>query len=562
MYLRTTKRKNKDGSIVQYYQLAHNERHPVTRKPIAKVIHTFGRAEEVDRDQLVRLCRSIARICKVEVIDRLDPQLPLSSAFGLPVDLKVHRSYKYGVPLLAETLWQKLGMVEMIGAICKKHNLSAPYERALLAMVTNRLCEPESKLGLWDRWLPTVYLPSCWELKLEQMYEAMDLLWEHAEEVERHVFFQTANLFNLKVDLIFYDTTTASFSIDEEDDDGGLRRFGHAKEGVWAPQVVVALAVTTEGLPVKSWVFPGNTADVSTVERVRTDLRGWNLGRAIFVADSAINSRSNREELARACGKYLLATRMGSVSELKHEVLAKRGRYHVIRDNLHAKEVIIGDGERRRRYILCYNPKEAERQKKRRAEIVRFLEEELARHRRPKATAQWAIDLLASLRFKRYLKVTKSGKIRIHRGAIREAAKYDGKWVIETNDDTISLQDAACGYKGLMVIERCFRSLKKTRIKMSPMHHWAARRIEAHVKICVLALLIERLAELGCEKPWSRIKHDLEELQIFHFSTADHRFFRRNELAGRVRSILKSLHIPHPRLVHGLEKLSDTAKNL
>jgi transposase len=559
MYLRTTKRKNKDGSIVAYYQLAHNERHPVTKKPVAKIIHTFGRADELDREPLIRLCRSIARVCNVEIIDRLDPQLPLTSTLGLPVDFKIHRSYQYGVPLLAETLWHQLGMDEMLGAILNTHHLRAPYERALLAMVTNRLCEPKSKLGLWDRWLPTVYLPSCWDLKLEQMYEAMDFLHDHSEEIEKHVFFKTANLFNLKVDLIFYDTTTASFSIDQEDE---LRRFGHAKEGIWAPQVVVALAVTPEGLPVKSWVFPGNTADVSTVQRVRADLRGWDLNRAIFVADSAMNSQNNREELARACGKYLLATRMASISEVKHEVLGKRGRYHIIRDNLHAKEVIIGDGERRRRYILCYNPKEATRQKKHRAEIVRFLEEELARHRQPKATAQWAIDLLASLRFKRYLNVTKSGKIRIDRGAIREAAKYDGRWVIETNDDTINLEDAANGYKGLMVIERCFRSLKRTRIKMSPIHHWVPRRIEAHVKICVLALLIERLAELRCEKPWSRIKQDLEELQIFYFSTAEHRFFRRNELTGHVLNILKSLHIRPPKLVQRLEKLPETAENL
>jgi transposase len=559
MYLRTTKRKNKDGSVVQYYQLAHNERHPVTRKPVAKIIHTFGRAEELDRESLVRLCRSIARVCDVDIIDRLDPQLPLTSSMGLPLDFQVHRSFAYGVPLLAETMWQQLGIEKMLNVIRKKNNLKAPYERALLAMVTNRLCEPDSKLGLWDRWLPSVYLPSCWDLKLDHMYEAMDLFYNCAEEVEKHVFFQTANLFNLKVDLIFYDTTTASFSIDQEDD---VRRFGHAKEGIWAPQVLVALAVTPEGLPVKSWVFPGNTADASTVQRVRADLRGWNLNRAIFVADSAMNSKNNREELARACGKYLLATRMASICEVKHEVLAKRGRYNVIRDNLYAKEVIIGDGERRRRYILCYNPKEAERQKRHRAEIVRFLEEELARHPEPKATARWAIDLLASLRFKRYLIVTKSGKIRIDRGAIRESAKYDGRWVIETNDDTISLEDAASGYKGLMVIERCFRSLKKTRIKMSPIYHWAPRRIEAHVKICVLALLIERLAELRCEKPWSRIKQALEELQIFYFSTAEQRFYRRNELTGRISSILKLLKISAPRLVQGLENLPKPAENL
>jgi hypothetical protein len=119
---------------------------------------------------------------------------------------------------------------------------------------------------------------------------------------------------------------------------------------------------------------------------------------------------------------------MASITQIKEEVLGKRGRYKVIRDNLHAKEVVIGDGERRKRYILCYNPKEAERQKKRREEAVRFLEEELARHPKPQATARWAIDLLASLRFKRYLRVTKSNKIQIDRGAIREAAKYDGKW--------------------------------------------------------------------------------------------------------------------------------------
>ena len=98
MYLRTTTRKNKDGSTVKYYQLAHNERHPVTRKPVAKVIHTFGRADEQDREQLVRLCRSIARVCDVEIIDRLDPQLPLTSTLGLPLDFKMHRSYEYGVP--------------------------------------------------------------------------------------------------------------------------------------------------------------------------------------------------------------------------------------------------------------------------------------------------------------------------------------------------------------------------------------------------------------------------------------------------------------------------------
>jgi transposase len=425
-------------------------------------------------------------------------------------------------------------------------------------MTANRLCDPESKLGVWDRWLSKVYLPTCNGLKLRQMYEAMDLFYDHVSEVEENVFFQTANLFNLTVDVIFYDTTTASFSIDQEDDEekGHLRKFGRAKEGMWGPQVVVALAVTREGIPVRCWVFPGNTTDVDTVNRVRKDLRGWNLGRALFVADAGMNSEENRSELAKACGKYLLACRMSNVSEIKQEVLSKRGPYTTFKDNLRAKEVIIGDGERRKRYVLCHNPKEAERQAKHRAQLTELLEYELHRHPDRSVSAQWAIELLASKRFKRYLTVTKANRLRIDRNKIKEAARYDGKWVIETNDDTISLEDAACGYKGLMVIERCFRSLKKTQIKMTPMYHWVPRRIETHVRLCVLALLIERAAELSCGKPWRQIREALDRLQVTKFENSSHRFLHRNELDPETSNILKSLKIDTPQQVLEIEEIA------
>jgi transposase len=390
------------------------------------------------------------------------------------------------------------------------------------------------------------------------MYEAMDMLYAHAGEVEEAVFFEIANLFNLEVDLIFYDTTTASFAIDYEDDpthnpNATLRCFGHGKEGIWSPQVVVALAVTREGIPVRSWVLPGNTAGVSTVEKVRSDLRGWNLGRALFVADSGMNSEANRAELAKACGKYLLACRMASVAEIKKAVPSKRGRYTVFKDNLQAKEVIVGDGERRKRYVLCFNPKEAKRQQEHRQMIVGLLEAELDSHRDKSATSQWAIELLASRRFKRYLRITKGKQIRIDRAAIREAEKYDGKWVIETNDDTISLEDAACGYKSLMVIERCFRSLKRTQIKMTPMYHWLSRRIETHVKICVLALMIERLAERACGRSWHQIHHTLDSLQVTKLFNLNQRVHLRNEISNGVRNILKKLDIKPPKQVLHLE---------
>ena len=143
--------------------------------------------------------------------------------------------------------------------------------------------------------------------------------------------------------------------------------------------------------------------------------------------------------------------------------------------------------------------------------------------------------------------------IRIDRAAIEAAAKYDGKWVLETNDDTISLEDAACGYKGLMVIERCFRSLKRTQIKMMPMYHWASRRIEAHVKICVLALMIERVAELECGQPWHQICRALDKLQVTEFFNLNHRVLMRNELSAQTNKALKALKISPPPQVLSIE---------
>jgi len=553
MYLRTTKRKNKDGSVTKYYQLAHNERNPVTGKSTARIIHSFGRADQLDREALVRLCRSIARVCGVKVIDPLEGD---GYQGGLPADVQIKRTVEFGTVRVIEKLWEQYGIGKIFRELTKKKQV--PYEKALLAMVANRLCTPESKLGVWDRWLETVYMPECNDLQLRHMYEAMDILHKHAEQVEREIFFQVANLLNLSVDIIFYDTTTASFAVDYEDDEeGGLRQYGHAKEGMWAPQVVVALAVTREGIPVKSWVFPGNTADVSTIETIKKDLRGWNLGRALFVADSGMNSETNRKELAKACGKYLLATRMASVKEIKETVLSQPGRYRKLSDNLHAKEVLLEDGKR---YIICYNPGEARRQATHREDIVTMLEEELKKHKDKSATKKWALALLASRRYKRYLTITDKGTVRIDRKAIKTAARYDGKWILETNDDQLSIEDAAYGYRGLMVIERCFRSLKRTQIKMMPMYHWLGRRIEAHVKICVLALFIERVAELKCGKPWSRIRSVLARIQATEFVTPDHSFYQLNELPKGAKTLLGKLAIDRPHKVFGIQHVEkDTA---
>jgi transposase len=569
MYLRTTQRKNKDGSIVKYLQLAHNIRQQDTKQTTADIIYNFGRADKVDRNELKRLCQSIARVCGGTINDPFEEHSE-NSKNNEKIDDFI-KDYKWiiavelGCIYAIDALWETLGIGQTLRKIQKLKKCKVPYERALMAMTANRLCKPESKLGVWDRWLKTVYFPEGNSLKLDHMYEAMDLLYEHHETIEKTIFFNVADLLNLDVDLVFYDTTTTSFSIDmeepDEDEDDeeaevSLRKRGHNKDGTWSVQVVIALAVTRDGLPVRSWVFPGNTTDVNTVQSVKKDLKGWKLGRAMFVADGGMNSEENRRQLAKACGKYILAMRAGSVKEIKEEVLSTSGRYKKIADNLHAKEVIIGDGERRRRYILCYNRNEATRKRKHRREVLADLKSKLKEHPDKSATAKWAIKLLASGRYQRYLKITEDNKVSIDSEAVRSAQRYDGKWVLITNDDTITIEDAVRGYKGLMVIERCFRALKKTQIKMGPMFHWLPHRIVAHVKICVLGLLIQRYAEIKCQCPWSKIRAGLAMLQAGEYKTSGYRFYRRNEILPPSRAMLKSLGISTPKPVLGISPLT------
>jgi hypothetical protein len=266
-----------------------------------------------------------------------------------------------------------------------------------------------------------------------------------------------------------------------------------------------------------------------------------------------MNSEENRKLLALGGGTYLLAVRAGSVKEVQEHVLRRPGRYQSIAENLKVKEILVGEGARRRRYLLCFNPAEAARQKHHRQAVVAEIRDELSHHKDWDAHAKWAIEMLASKRTGRYLSISPAGQVYLDTQKVKKAETLDGKWVLITNDDTLDAQDAAQGYKGLLVIEQCFRSLKSTQIHLTPMHHWLPRRIEAHVKICMLALLIQRVAEVTCHQTWAQIHASLSELQATQFRTPAHQFFRRNEVPREAAQILKSLKISTSPLVLSVE---------
>jgi hypothetical protein len=549
MYLRTTQRRNKDGSVVRYYALAENVRDPEKGHVEAKVVHSFGRADRLDRATLERLVRSIRR-----VLDADAGEAPAGEK-GRERAIEIEASFDLGVVHVVEQLWTRLGIGAAIAGRLATDERRAPHAAALLAMTAQRLARPGSKLACHERWLERVWLPAAMGLALDQLYRALDVLAEHGDAIEQDVFWHGVDLFKLDVDLVFYDATTAWFECDDEDvaperwrglTFAPLRKRGHSKEGRDNdPQVIIALAVTRDGVPVRSWVLPGDTADVTTVARIKEDLRQMRLGRALFVGDAGLYARANLAELSRGAGRYILATPIGRVKEIKDEVLSRPGRYAQITPNLRAKEVIVGEGERRRRYILCLNAEEAAREQRHRAAILKLLQLELDRLAgdHPKA----ACRLVASKRFGPYLSLDAEGRPSIDRAKVRRAEQLDGKFVLTTNDDTLSAADIALGYKGMWIIEACFRRMKTTGLGIRPMFHWTPRRIVAHVKLCVLALMIQRAAEIAMEAPWSQLADVLERLKAVRYTAEGETIVQASRITPELAMILKKLDISKPK---------------
>jgi transposase len=521
MYLRETKQRRADGSSVTYLQLAENVWDGVRRRSQARIIYNCGRADDPEvTERLRRLAKSILRRCSPEEILAAGPAWRLVCA------------WPYGDVYVLEQIWKRLGIDAILREQARGRRLGFDVERALFALVANRACAPASKLYCHEQWLKEeVRIAGTQALELHQLYRAMDFLEAHKEAIEQAIFFRVADLLSLDVEVIFYDTTSLHFEIDEEDrgDEAGCvrgsavagrktypapRKRGYSKNGrADAPQIVVGLAVTRDGFPVRHWIFPGNTVDVTTVRKVREDLRGWQLTRCLFVGDAGMVSQENFRTLAKGGGKYLMAMPLRRGDEVSEAVLTRPGRYRQVAENLQVKEVVIGEGERRRRYALCYNSLEAKRQKTHREELLRELEAELASlAQHGEGHSKRACALRSSPRYGRYLKDTKRG-LAIDRKAIAALERFDGKFVVHSNDDTLSAEDMALGYKQQQRVEECWRTMKSG-LKLRPVFHWAPHRIHAHVAITVLSLLLERAIEHACGDTWRNIRDDLERIQL------------------------------------------------
>jgi Transposase DDE domain len=567
--------------------IAHNERAP-GGPSVAKVLLPLGREDRLDVAGLRRLVGSINRYLGEEAGSDAGAQVGAEPGDGPGGGLRITDSRPAGGAWLLDGLWQQLGIGIALREVLGERRFGTDVERVAFALVANRALAPSSKLAAAEWITQDVAIPGLAEATDDQAYRAMDLLIEADTDarVQEAVFFAVANLLNLEVDLLFFDTTSTYFERDTEEPpspqaeaegcgdagekEAGFRRYGHSKDSrPDLPQIIIGLAVTREGIPVRVWCWPGNTNDAAVLPQVKDDLRSWRLGRVVTVVDRGFTSATNLDYLRRAGGHFIAGERMRAGTPHVEEVLARQGRYRAVRDNLRVKEVRLEHAPDLR-WVLCSNPDEADRQATQREAALDRLRGELARIATARARlattkpttkaaarrreAELAAHTRAECALRdhpalgRWLRQTSSGRLVLDTAKIRAETRLDGKYLLVTSDPDLSAEDVALGYKNLLEAERGFRDIKST-LELRPVYHRLEPRIRAHVLLCWLALLLIRVAERRTGQTWPTLARELGRLHAVTLTGPTGTVTQTTELTGAQQGILRACGLtPPPRI--------------
>jgi hypothetical protein len=602
MFVRTSSRRNKDGTVVRYLQLAHNEWDAAAKASRMRVLYNFGRAEDLDRAAVARL---------IVALSRLLGELPADGAAdggalgGGLAGLAFTESRPLGGALALDAVWARLGIAARMRTLLGSTRRDAVTERVLFALVANRALAPSSKLAAADWVTHDVHIPGLGEVSDDACYRAMDWLLDVESVLAKDVYAQVADLLNLEVDLLFFDTTSTYFETEVADEpvwrdeqgrpvtpvsapsgtsehaqsapeqgahedsgggadgavqtdppggavkEAGFRTYGKSKDHREdLPQVVIGMAVTRGGIPVRVWCWPGNTADSALIRQVKADMRDWNLSRVVWVADRGFTSAENRRYLQRAGGGYILGEKLRSGSTEATAALGRAGRYQDVAANLRVKEVRISEHER---FVIVHNPESATRDAAVRAELVERLRELIKDSDTLSATKRTELRGVISTKpgLNRFLRATPGGLLRIDATAIAAEARLDGKYLLRTNEPALSAEDIALGYKQLLEVERGWRDMKQI-LDLRPVHHRLEQRIRAHVILCWLALLLIRIIETTTGDTWTSIRRELQRLAVGTFTGPAGSYRQTTDPTPAQRQILTALDIPTPPRILGL----------
>jgi transposase len=538
----------------QYLQIVENSRHAGQTRQ--QVLVTLGRLDQLrESGQLDSLLASGARFAE---------HVQLLAAHREGRAPSVH-CWRVGPSLIFERLWRETGCQQVLADLLRERRFDFPVERALLLTVLHRLCATGSDRAA-QRWKEDYLIDRADEVELHQLYRAMAWLGEELPSgqqqgssklvpraikdlVEERLFEVHRDLFT-DLDVVFFDTTSLYF---EGNGGESIGQYGHSKDH--RPdlhQMVVGAVLSGTGQPICCELWPGNTADVTTlVPIVDRLLQRFHIRHVCIVADRGMISKETIDDLEQQGWPYILGARMRKQQEVREQVLADKGRFRVVYDAreksddpapLKVKDVYVED----RRYVVCINPEEVESDRLKREAIVAALREQLRKGDKA---------LVGNKGYRQYLKVEGQGHFVIDEAKLEEEARYDGVWVLRTNTE-LSATEVALQYKKLWMVEHWFRNCKSL-MATRPIFHHRDATIRGHVFCSFLALLLRhalqsRLQERGHQLEWAEVIRDLERVQYVEVEHQGKQFRLRSELTGTAGRAFQAAGVAVPPTVQQL----------
>jgi transposase len=563
MFLYISKRRYQDR-VYEYAQICESGR--VNGRPVRRVLGNLGRVDQLDRAAIDGLIASLRRLGS-----------PAGAGVGLE-EAEVLQARHYGPILAARRLWEQLGLSELIEPGEQRYAI----QEALFRLVANRLVAPQSKRSTVD-WQAQVEWPQPAELEYQHFLRAMDVLQGQQERLEEALFGRVRQLFSVPLQLVWYDLTSSYF---EGEGVCELAAYGHSRDHRSArAQLVLGLALTQEGFPIAHHVYPGNTADVTTVAHLAQQLKErFGLPEAIVVGDRGLLSADNAQRLDELQLRYVLALRTRQQGQAAAAVSAALAAGLERPGDPEApwtvQEVAPLEGQRR---VVVYSAFRAAHERDVREKRLEQARQGLSRLQAqvrqgrlkdPRSITERATRLLSRARVAKYFRWSLAEghlHFQLRQEVYAAQQQLDGMLVLVSNAPEPAVGGGPAGrtaqrpalrtaqivaaYRQLHQVEDAFRVLKSL-LKLRPIYHWTARRVEAHIFICVLAYLLaarleQRLAQAGLQLTAARALEILDTVMAVEHRWGQGTVTQMTRPSPEARQLLQALGLSDlPRILH------------
>ena len=481
----------------------------------------------------------------------------------------VLRNYGY---VVYRKLWQLFGLDNFFTLLKESHaKLQLDLNAVTLLMVIQHLLRPQSKRATFERRDLYLGIP---EMDLNHLYRSLDLLADNKEAIENYIFERNRSLFNMSVDVVFYDVTTFHFESVRED---GFRDFGFSKANkINEVQIVMGMLIDSEGRPVGYELFPGNTLDSKTLEKSLDKLKErFNIGKVIIVADRGLNSKLNLGAIKARGYEYIVASRLKKMSKsvleqvfnpdgyipMKPTFMAQKNqdqpvkfRYKVIE---HVNSYRDDEGkftQLAENLVITYSEKRAQKDRADRKRLIDKAVKLLTEPAKIKASSK-----KGGKRF--ILHKSENDQYSLNEKAIASDQRFDGYYAIQTSLQDLSAEAVLEAYHTLWKIEESFRIMKST-LEVRPVFHWTEQRIKGHFVVCFLAFLLERTLEFNLKRndtPLSplQIREAINSLLFTEIEIQGEPYLIKMKPADGANKILRLLRIAPPKNLLPIAEATD-----